>query len=166
MKLTFALRSLALLLTTGMLLAPTGSAQSGKKKYRVTAYWKILDANDGMLDNRLECFGEVRANGELQWQITASDAEKFKRKKDETVNVTFGFGKSKKTSFEVEMYDNGMVRWTGFLKDRNTHKPDELLCEYDLPLSPQIAAGLGDRVITPRTAPVKAEFHYQMVEVK
>lgn len=166
MKLNLALRSLALLVATGVLLAPAGSAQSGKKKYRVTAYWKILNADDGMLDNRLECFGEVRANGELQWQITASDAEKFRRKKDETVNITFGFGKSKKTYFEVEMYHNGMVRWTAFLKDRNTHKPDELLCEFTLPLSPQIAVGLGDRVITPRTTPVKAEFHYQMVEVK
>ncbi|MGC4043085.1 MAG: hypothetical protein QM758_04710 [Armatimonas sp.] len=155
-----------LLLTLLCLLAFGAEAHApqneGKRRYRFTAYWKIKDAKDG-LDNKVECYGELRINSALQWKILASEAKNYKRKKDETLTVFFGTKKPKKSYYETEMYWNGYVTVKAFLKNRNITKGDTLLSEFTLPLSPQIAVNYGERVVGSTD---KAELRYSLEEVQ
>ena len=134
-----------------------------KKRYRFVAYWKIKDASDGTLDKKIECFGELRINSGLQWKILASEAAQYKRKKDETITVFFGTGQNKLAYYETELAWDGMVTVSAFLKNHNKQKKDTTLSSFTLPLSPQIAAGQGERVVG---STEKAEFRYRLDEVK
>lgn len=159
-------RTLLLTLPLLCLFALSAEARApqatGKKRYKFTAYWKIKDASDG-LDNKVECFGEMRINSTLQWKILSSEAGQYKRKKDETLTVFFGPKKSKKSYYETELLWNGYVTVKAFLKNRNKTKGDVMLSEFTLPLSPQIAVGLGERVVGSTS---RAELRYSMEEIQ
>jgi hypothetical protein len=143
--------------------AATEPHHSEKKRYRFTAYWKIKDASEGALDKQIECFGELRINSGLQWKILASEAAKYKRKKDKTITIFFGTGPSKLAYYETELAWDGMVTVSAFLKNRNKQKKDITLSSFTLPLSPQIAAGQGERVVG---STEKAELRYRLEEVQ
>jgi hypothetical protein len=58
------------------------------QRYRVKMWFTIDNANDGTFDNTIECYGELRINGDLYWQIPRENASNNKREKGQTVEVS------------------------------------------------------------------------------
>ena len=91
--------------STGTGDAPGGNSRppSSGTPYTVRVFFKITDASDandavpdsvngvlnqlGVNDQRVECFGEVRANGQVAWKVERADGVRNKKRTGETLAV-------------------------------------------------------------------------------
>jgi hypothetical protein len=56
-------------------------------RYRITMWFTILNSNDGVGDNTLESYGEVRINGKITARIDRNLANSFKREAGQTIDL-------------------------------------------------------------------------------
>jgi hypothetical protein len=115
-------------------------------RYRVTAYFRISNSQDGIGDNTLECFGELRINNIKVWEIPATAAEQNKKGSGETIDVSMlvpgnrplGYYLTTATSLNVQ----------GFLKDSDKalNGADDTLYSFNMTVSLASLADKGDQV--------------------
>jgi Thiol-activated cytolysin len=74
------------------------------EKYRLNMYVKIDRADDGIGDNTLECYGELRINNDIWWAIDRGRSEQFKREGGQTLEISGDGAPNKKNNFEFEYY--------------------------------------------------------------
>lgn len=140
---------------------PPSTGASGQ--YRVSMYFKVIDASDnpsgstvadavgaagrstGANDNTLECFGELRVNGELVWQIDRKDASRNKKQKGETVTVTPNKApRLMQGSYWVHSGQTMML--SGNFKDEDNLNEDDMLFPISLNLPLSSLVGQGEKV--------------------
>jgi hypothetical protein len=150
--------------------ASTGTGNA----YSVRIFLKITDSADnergetpagqlgelasrfGVEDNKVECFGELRANGMRVWEILKSEARDNQRKAGETLTLL--------PSEQSGMRDGS--RWrvrsetlalTGSLYDDDLATSADLLYSWSLNLNLAELAGQGEKIYKSTTS--KAELH-------
>jgi hypothetical protein len=56
--------------------------------YRVKMWFTVQNSNDGAFDNTIECYGELRIDGDLYWQIPRSAADNNQREAPQTLEIS------------------------------------------------------------------------------
>lgn len=51
-------------------------------------WFTIQNANDGAFDNTIECYGELRIDGDLYWQIPRTAADNNQREAGQTLEIS------------------------------------------------------------------------------
>lgn len=109
-------------------VATTYTANQTVFKYKVTAFFRITNSDDGFADNTVECYGELRLNGEKLWEISRGLADSTKRETGMTIDILGTNGKS------IELTSDRMnptsFRITGFLNDADSSSSDDSLWEF------------------------------------
>lgn len=119
---------------------------SEQPRYRVTAYFRISNSQDGAGDNTLECFGELRINNTKVWEIPAMAAEQNKKRSGETIDISIVIPGSRPTVYYSTTA--ATVNLQGFLKDSDKalNGADDTLYSFNLNVSLATLAGKGDQV--------------------
>lgn len=117
-------------------------------KYNVTMYWKINDSDDGVADNTVECYGELRVNGTKRWSTPRDRSDSFKRKDGQTVDIGDGDlqGMGQATAFKLtsDSTEPTLYQLTGYLYDSDGLSNDDVLLRFDkLPIKLEELAGKG-----------------------
>ena len=101
----------------------------------------------GIRDKKVECFGEMRADGNLIWIIERKDAEKNRRSTGERIIVLPPSGSPYREG-GTWVWHGQSVRLSGFLKDDDNLTRDDLLCEWSARLNLEELAGKGEKAFT------------------
>jgi hypothetical protein len=130
----------------------TYNANNTVFKYKVTMYWKILNPDDGVLDNTVECYGELRLNSERRWAIPREQAtqDRNKKEKGHTIDIgdgdLNGMGTGKAFELRSDSAKPTLFQLTGFLKDHDSGSKDDTLLSFDnFPLKLEELAGKGTK---------------------
>jgi Thiol-activated cytolysin len=112
--------------------------------YRVTSFFKITNSSDGVADNNVECYGEVRVNSEKAWEIPSSAAEQNKKQTGQTIDLSFALPGTRPTSYYQTSAASFVL--SGFLKDSDKalNGADDTLYSFNLTLKPAELAGKGE----------------------
>jgi hypothetical protein len=128
----------------------TYTANETVRKYKVTMYWKVVDSDDGIADNTVECFGELRINGTRRWAIPRdlSDTSRNKREKGETIDIgdgdLGGMGTGKPFELTSDTINPTIYQLSGYLKDSDGGSADDTLLKFEnFPLNLEKLAGKG-----------------------
>lgn len=163
-------------------LSPTEEARQGGNSrppsvgtaYTIRMFVKITDSADnergetpagqlgelasrfGVEDNKVECFGELRANGMRVWEIKQENSKDFKRKEGETLTIlpSEGSGMRNGSTWRVS---SATLSLTGTLYDDDLATPADVLASWTLNLNLAELAGQGEKVF--RGTGGKAELH-------
>jgi hypothetical protein len=68
--------------------SPTPPPPAPQVRYRVKMWFKIDDANDGFADNTIECYGSLRINGDLYWNIPREHSGRNQREAGQELQVS------------------------------------------------------------------------------
>ncbi len=140
---------LASMARTTTYTATTYNANNTVFNYKITMYWKIVDPDDGIADNTVECFGELRLNGERRWSISRDAADRHKKEAGETIDILEGGGETGSGMAFMRKSDSlkpTIYQLSGFLKDADgLSKDDTLLSFSNFPLKLEELAGKGAR---------------------
>ncbi len=58
------------------------------ERYKVKVWVTVTKSDDGVADNTLECYGQLRVNGDLWWAISPDESGTVKREKGQTLEVS------------------------------------------------------------------------------
>ena len=147
--------------STGTGDAPGGNSRppSSGTPYTVRVFFKITDGNDGneaiggvldqlgVNDQRVECFGEVRANGQVVWKIERADGVRNKKRTGETLAVlpTTASGMRNGSAWRVS---SSTLSLSSTLYDFDTTSNADLLYSGSVNLNLASLAGQGEQVYT------------------
>ena len=124
--------------------ATTYNANNTVFNYNVTMYWKIVDPDDGVADNTVECYGELRIDGDKKWEIKRDDADRNKKEKGHTIDVKDLLGKPIKLT--SDSLKPSVFQFSGFLKDSDgLSKDDTLLSFTNIPIRLEDLVGKGGK---------------------
>ena len=82
------------------------------ERFRIKMWVDITGSDDGAFDNTLECFGSLRVNGDLWWEIPREEAGQHQREKGEGIDISndpldHHFKQGRETRFLFDsFYDN------------------------------------------------------------
>ncbi|WP_395145282.1 hypothetical protein [Armatimonas sp.] len=125
---------------------PDNSLFKEASTYKVTAYFDIHDSDDGSLDNTVECFGELRINGDKVWEIPRDQADNTKREKGQTIDVKANTGGE--IELRSDMLNPTEYLISGRLKDKDVSTADDILWEgMDYKLDLEKLAGKGPQIL-------------------
>ncbi|MGC4042617.1 MAG: hypothetical protein QM758_02315 [Armatimonas sp.] len=150
----------------------TGSSQSASA-YKIRMFLKVTDSSDnategvagaygqaaklvGLTDKKVECFGEMRANGQLIWQIKREDSKNYQRQAGQTITI-LPPANSPYRDGSNWVWNSGQLSLTGALKDDDNLTSDDMLYQWTLNLDLATLAGQGEK--TYKSAGGKAELH-------
>ena len=130
--------------------ATTYNANNTFFKYNVTMYWQIVDSDDGVLDNTVECYGELRINGVKRWSIPRELSDSFSRESGQTIEIGDGdyggtsTGAAKAFSLTSDSAHPTPYQLGGFLYDSDGGSADDVLVAFNsLSISLEKLAGKG-----------------------
>ncbi len=150
----------------------TGSSQSATA-YKLRMFLKVIDSSDnategvagaygqsakliGLTDKKVECFGEMRANGQLIWQIKREDSKNYQRQSGQTITI-LPPANSPYRDGSMWVWNSGQLSLTGALKDDDNLTSDDMLYQWTLNLNLATLAGQGEKIY--RSTGSKAELH-------
>ena len=151
---------------------PPSSGSGNATSYTVRMFLKITDSTDandaapkpinGLLnkldvqDEKVECFGDMRANGQLVWKIEKEDADNYKKRTGETVTIlpTEASGMRNGSAWRVTPPSLAL---SGNLYDKDATSNADLLYGWTLNLNLASLAGAGEKVY--KSSGGKAELH-------
>lgn len=141
---------LAAMARTTDYVATTYNASATGHNYNVTMYWKIRDSDDGVFDNTVECYGELRVNGARRWAIPRDAADRNKRESGQTVDIADGDLQGLAGGKPFKLYSDSssptVYQLSGFLMDSDAASDDDPLLSFqNFPLKLEDLAGKGDR---------------------
>ncbi|RYX82460.1 hypothetical protein EON83_19245 [bacterium] len=58
------------------------------ERYKVKTWVTVTKSDDGVADNTLECYGQLRVNGDLWWSISSDESSTMKRGKGQTLEIS------------------------------------------------------------------------------
>jgi hypothetical protein len=76
------------------------------ERYRIKMWYESTTSDDGVGDNTLECYGELRVNGDVWWSIPRGEAERFKREAGQTIEIS-GDAMQRKKEFFFDYHHDG-----------------------------------------------------------
>lgn len=115
-------------------------------EYKITAYFKITNSSDGVGDNNVECYGELRINSAKVWEIPSSAAEQNKKQTGQTIDLYLTGTNGRPSSYYTTTIPT--ITLTGFLKDSDkaANGADDTLYDINLPLNLEAIANKGEQV--------------------
>ena len=146
------------------------SVGTSASTYKISMYLKITDGNDtvglykpaatilGIKDMTLECFGEMRVDGKIIWQIKREDAENFKKQEGQTISIKPS-ADSGMLSGGNWVYSGDVMNISGVLRDDDKLLSDDLLYEWQMTLPLSKMVGKGDYTYSSSEGKTKAELH-------
>jgi hypothetical protein len=146
----------------------TGGSSQGASAYKIRMFLKITDSDDNggiageaanslnIKDNKVECFGELRANGQLLWQIKRDEAKNYQRQTGQTITI-LPPANSPYRQGSLWVWNGGQLSLTGSLKDDDNLTSDDMLYDWSLNLNLAELAGQGEKVY--KSTGSKAELH-------
>jgi hypothetical protein len=73
------------------------------ERYRIKMWFEVTGSDDGVGDNTLECYGELRVNGDVWWAIDRESV--VMREAGQTIDISEDAGRRKKEFFFDYHYD-------------------------------------------------------------
>lgn len=128
-------------------VATTYKANTTAFKYRITAYWKIEDSDDGFADNTVECYGELRINGAVRWHIDRSLADSTKRERGQTIDIKEDLNPTKSIELTSDSLNPTLYQLSAALTDADSSSGDDGLGSYAGTLNLEELAGKPERVL-------------------
>jgi hypothetical protein len=150
--------------STGNTRPPSTGSSQGASAYKIRMFLKVTDSADNPVnigdnsigDNRVECFGELRANGQLLWQIKREEAKSYQRQTGQTITILPPANSSYRQG-STWVWNSGQLSLTGMLKDDDNFTSDDMLYNWSLNLNLAELAGQGEKVY--KSTGSKAELH-------
>lgn len=108
------------------------------ERYKIKMWLDVIGSDDGVADNTVECYGELRVNGDLWWQILRDESEGHKRERGQSLEISEDTG-HRKREFKFDRLDGEGIPFKLNLRimDSDGGSADDLLGTYDLTLDLQ-----------------------------
>ncbi len=75
------------------------------ERYKIKMWIDVIGSDDGVADNTVECYGELRVNGDLWWQILRDESEVHKRVSGQTLEISEDTAAHRKREFKFDRID-------------------------------------------------------------
>lgn len=113
------------------------------ERYRLKMWVTVLKSNDGFLDNTLECYGTLRVNGDVWWEIPRSAANANQREKGQTIEISDNAPYRKRGDFTFDYFYDARTRFNLDLNlfDRDESSSDDRIGRFVQTLDLRSLAG-------------------------
>jgi hypothetical protein len=123
---------------------PTPTPAPQPTSYRVKMWLTIVNSNDGAFDNTIECYGELRIDGELYWQIPRTAADNNQREAGQTLEVS-----NSPYALRQFIFNKPQIDYVISLRDADGGSPDDDVYQGNRSnFNLAFLAGKGEQVFT------------------
>ena len=103
------------------------------EKYKVKMWVVVTGSDDGVADNTLECYGQLRVNGDLWWAISPDESSTNQRSKGQTLEISADAAHTQNgKDFTFDYYYDAKPKFdfTLSLFDHDSGSADDLFGKY------------------------------------